>query len=1592
MNKVKMLVITSAVILGTSCTVKAVLPANSIVVGSNVYNLTYLTTHSGVMQTVNDEIMNNLGSIYYVGSDGNAMDIFTGSTVSDSQIAAKSGNTLTYTTQYGTTQKILEDASGEFQTPTDQNSTMYAIANINYKQLSAGFYVFNFKVNQLTGVSNAAYFRASNSGLVSLTDTATYVGALSSGDQIHIYASDGITELAFGTIGLSTSGDTTGQQNLNITLTSTAAADPDDDSIKGNTAVNIVNTGFAAVDENNQWIYYSNTADKNKLYKQNVTGVDNYVISDDNVKYINVVGDWVYYSNYDDNGAIYKVRTDGTQRQKLNDNMASYINVIGSKIYYINNSDRARIYVLDSQGEKQLIGDSASALSVTGNFLFYINQSDSNKLYSYNISNATKSKISDVKTKFINATSDYLIFYTGLDGVLYRSTNSAGQTAIPMSVVTNIAQKASSTGTSYKSTSDILTILCALDDDNIYYTSNADKGKIYRLDQTGNGYKLVDDSADYMNIINSTLYYIKNGKAYTASLNGSSSKKGTAVKKPKLTVKVSSIEPLPSFTTSDINTFSFPDRVSCIMSDGNIQEIVVNWDKTIPSPKKGVYTFKGTLLGYGNKVNISVVLDSGTIDVTNNNVVVTNNVGSTDTVAVSNLTPGDIIGVYNDYTATKALKSATADANGNVNITGLNLDSSGGYLYLTITKSGKAEGQKITVPYGPEAPTNFTIDAQNGKITGLKSGYKYKVYLDSKDSSGKLPSISSANLLNSTPLSVDPSGTISIDLKTPIGNSTSLMLRLVAVSDTTSASSNPSAAVEVGKQVVPEYVSTDLNLGRITGTTNSMQYSYDGSTGWTDCTNGTTPISMTRSLQVFVKVKANGPYLESESKQLPLFPAPVVTGITNGSTYATAPTIGWPVDDADQSDLVTTKYSLKLEKVTVDSSGNNVYSVISLGTLSGNSLDLSNILALQNPSLTGDNYRLTATATRNIYSTSGATSPTQTADANTIISFTLSSAKPAPVDITFIETPGTKDNSGNLVTTDPFTYYQATPTWSDLAGTYSSSTITMTKTVLGTAGNVTYTDVILPAEVAFVKRTTITQNGQYKLKIITTNRENGATTETTKIFNVESIDKALSPTVTNITEGGVYTSLASGISIVDRANCTTKSTIMREGYITEYTPNTVLTVNGNYVLILNTTNNINGAIIEKKVSFTINSGSTIPTGVNFDFGTGILSGVTTDEEYSLNGGGLWASVTSSGNQTLTSAEINTLNNDSNNKILVRYRANGSTPASSSQIITLTKPTAPSGITFSFDGTDAGKLKNATTDMEYSLDAGNSWTAITVDSPDLSSEISSITASNDIRVRTKAAGTNKASDPQIIDIVQASPPSVTSSIDLTGNITITGTTSAMEYSNDGGSSWTDALSTISIPSMSAGSTIQIRNKASGTAMAGNPTAITVQAAPAAGIDYSAETITGVTNAMEWSEDGGSTWTDVSGTSIDLSGIIPASGSTTVYVRNKATSTTLGLSKTVTVPAKPAKPTASNVTIQAGSSGKTSINVGITLEYRIVDSTGNTVKQAWKEGTGSAEESTVTVSTGDKVQVRVKATGSSFASDYYEHELVSGEIGS
>lgn len=94
--------------------------------------------------------------------------------------------------------------------------------------------------------------------------------------------------------------------------------------------------------------------------------------------------------------------------------------------------------------------------------------------------------------------------------------------------------------------------------------------------------------------------------------------------------------------------------------------------------------------------------------------------------------------------------------------------------------------------------------------------------------------------------------------------------------------------------------------------------------------------------------------------------------------------------------------------------------------------------------------------------------------------------------------------------------------------------------------------------------------------------------------------------------------------------------------------------------------------------------------------------------------------------------------------------------------------------------------------------------------------------------------------------------------------------------------------------------------------------------------------------------------------------------------------------------PATPLVGAVTITQGTAtGKAGVDVATTLEYRVTDAAGTTVKQDWTTGTGSAVDTTATVVATDKIEVRVKAVttpGSEVpASASYTHDVVAGNIG-
>ncbi|WPC41009.1 DUF5050 domain-containing protein [Clostridium sp. JS66] len=1620
MKRTKMLVMTAAIVLGLGTSVYAALPGNSIVVGNNVYDVSYFTNDTSGTHTaqINDQLANNLDRIYYVDSTGIAKDIFTNSTVTDSQIADKVGNTLTYYPGNGTTEKIVRDASGNFTTPATANGG-YAITHVTYKSLAGGLYLFTCQVNQLSGVTGAAYFQVGNSTVTPLTDLVSYMGQLSGGSNglIHIYASDGTTELANGYLNLVTNGSASGDVNLTINLQLTGNSTNLDDSTQGSKPYNITNNGFAAMDKDGKWIYYSNSADGNKLYRKSVTGTSDFLISNDSVKFINVVGDWVYYSNYNDGGRIYKVQKDGTQRQKVSNDMAAYINVVGDSIYYINHSDRDRIYVQDSQGKKLLINDKASYLSLADSYLFYVNAGDSNKLYSYYLkTNGTNSKalISTINTRFVNACNDYLVFYTGYNGILYRSTNAQGQIPVPMTVTTNVATKSSKTS-AYKALTEKPTIICATDDNNIYYISNVDGKKIYKLDTTGNGYKVVDDSADYINIIGDSLYYMKASKVYVADKNGDGTQKGVAITKPKLDSKVVTINPIPTFTTDDITKFNFPETVSCIMSDGSQQTLVVSWNKTIPKPAKGIYTFKGTILGYGNAVTLSVALGSGAIDASN--VTIVNNIGSKDTISIKGLTAGDVINVYNNVTDTKSLKTATADANGNVNMTGLNLSPDGGNVYISLTKAGRLEGDKISVQYQAEAPAGFAVNAADQNVTGLKPGKQYKVYVQDENSDGTTPALNGLQITGYA----DSNGNLNVPtMITKIDGNANLkqMLRVVASGTVDSA---PSAPIEISRAVVPDYVAIDLNLGRITGTTTNMVFTYkDPSTAtaadWNNpCQAGSTPISLTRSLLVGVKVLANGPALESKPVSYGLFPLPVITGIENGKTYTTKndpatgaslfPTVTWNSNTTDPSTGSTLNYTATLTKDGVTLTAPTQSTLADIIKAAGDG-----------------NYVLKVTGTKTV-STMNPSSATNT----TTIKFTVSSAVPQTVDISFIEKGGTNrwtDASQNAVTavtsSDIPTLYQATPTWTNLAGTTVTTTLQRLPSIPASA-TMTTIDWSGAANVAFVQNSTIQQDGYYKLTVVSKSTENGATNMSTKIFRVDTTDVATLPTVSNITDGAVYNGTSKiateGIKISDSLPNSTVATLMKDGYKTPYTSGKEITVNGNYQLILDTTNTINGAITHKQINFKVDGANTdptqtppqAPTGVTFTFnpdGTAQLGGVDTSEEYSVNNGQSWTPVTSSTTQLITStSELNSLNNASTTSVQVRYKVNGSTPASNAKVINLNS--SPSTPTFAFAFTNdyanhklVGTLSGTGIEnAQYSIDGGLTWKTLDTGNVLKSGDAELVNTTNGVWVRTKATGTTKASNIEKIAVSQASAPIVNSTVTSTATQTtvkLSSLQTGLEYrvktANTTGN-WTafDVDKTASVLVTQAGS-IEVRNQAVGTAAPGYSTTIAIQAAPGAAIDYNSEQITGVNTSMQWSADG-NTWTPVTGTTLDLkaNSLIPDYGSPAkdVYITYVPTGAAVGLTQHLVINPRQQDIVTTNIKASLNTSTNivsiSGLNASQVNAYDVLTSTdsGTTFSTSsipiTTTNAGGVGNIGIT-GTVNRIEIRLKATGTASASKY------------
>jgi len=296
-----------------------------------------------------------------------------------------------------------------------------------------------------------------------------------------------------------------------------------------------------------------------------------------------------------------------------------------------------------------------------------------------------------------------------------------------------------------------------------------------------------------------------------------------------------------------------------------------------------------------------------------------------------------------------------------------------------------------------------------------------------------------------------------------------------------------------------------------------------------------------------------------------------------------------------------------------------------------------------------------------------------------------------------------------------------------------------------------------------------------------------------------------------------------------------------------------------------------------------------------------LENVTKLMEYSINGGTTW--VKCKPTKVNLSKAVITAAND----IKIRVAAAGLTLVGDTQTLDiLAGPAAPLA-TYSMA---TKHLENVTTLMEYSIDGGKKWTTCVGTTVDLST--AKVTVDKDIKVRIAAAGLTLVGDVQTLNLVAG--PAAPSAMYSTVTKWLQNVTTAMEYSINGGTTWIACGGTtvdLSESEVTDKKDVKVRIAADGLVLVGNIQTINVLAGPGApSATYSTvtEQLGKVKTTMEYSIDGGTTWIECSGTTVDLSNA-SITAENDIKVRAAAVGCTLaGKVKKIDILAEPAAPSA------------------------------------------------------------------------------------
>lgn len=672
-----------------------------IIIEDKAYATEYLLTHS---KEVNEIILNKGYDVYFT-NDVNYEKLSSilkygflyGNTVS------RNYDKMTYIDSQGKNHLYIWDKD-------TQEFKLYP-ATIDLKiVVRSDVKLISVTPSNLISVPGARYYKLKHSSSISDFGKAMIYTTSDKTEEISILSSDK-TVLAKGYFSI--------QANMIIKC----YLDTVDGYGAGNTSGNINNNGIVALDANG-FIYYSNSWDKEKLYKMGFDGVFNKKISEDKAQYINIAQDYIYYSNYSNGGKLYKSELDGSKSQLLVDDKAAYITLSGDYIYYSNHSDGGKLYRVKKDGSDAIKNHGnpvtnastgeVAYISIDGEWIYYINHLDGHKPYVINKDGTYKGKLSDEYATSLQVYGDSVYYCSG--GGVISKVKKDGTGGI-----VRIKGTASEINKGFH---------INVFDEWLYYSNSEDKNKLYKIKTDGSGekVKLSEDSVGYINVAAGYIYYnTTNGKLFRIDLNGNTSTKPEEVGgKPVIEniLDMNNLRAVVSFedVNEDIKFLEkkyLPEKVAAIMGDNIMKQLVVIWDTTKVTVKDGIRTYKGNAVGYNKTITFDLVLPSEMLNDTNE-INIYNNNGKNDTVEVvavqtdiSNtarrMQEGDLIRVYSDEECKYKLGEGKITREKKILIQKLDLDAFGKSIWITITRIGKAESAPTEVKQ-LEAPT-INVDA-----------------------------------------------------------------------------------------------------------------------------------------------------------------------------------------------------------------------------------------------------------------------------------------------------------------------------------------------------------------------------------------------------------------------------------------------------------------------------------------------------------------------------------------------------------------------------------------------------------------------------------------------------------------------------------------------------------------------------------------------------------------------------------------------------------------------------------------------------------------------------------------------------------------